>query len=179
MIQRTTFVDHWERICRRFRRPFDEMNMQDAEDYFAFLNEHMEQDEFVGAAQAVWATAKWFPRPSDFLAVRAGMEWRKVLEMVQRFDNATWRGLSQAARLATEAVGGTTGIAGATNVVRIRQAWLESYERELEAKSLERLPPSGRRVIPNQAQPYRLPENDWPTRTPGLPPGFDLEETVT
>ena len=141
MISPGLFLEHWKRICRRFDRVFDKGNLADAEDYMAFLGPRMGDEEFGEAAQAVWATAKWFPRPADFLSVRAGHEWRLVLEVSVNFDRDVWARLTSAAKLATEAVGGTEGIRRAREIVRLRTAWLDAYEREVQAESsVSRLP---------------------------------------
>lgn len=133
MIDRETFLWHWKRICRRFGKKFDQQNLTDAEDYLAFLERRMPTEEFEEAAQAVWATAKWFPRPADFLRVQAGREWRTVLELVAAWDKPTWAGLTTNARLATEAVGGLTSIGAAKDVGRTMTLWLDAYEREVQA----------------------------------------------
>lgn len=140
-IPRQLFLEHWKRICRRFGRGFDEGNLADAEDYLVFLDGRLTAEEFVDAARAVWATARWFPRPADFLGVMAGHEWRTVLEVAGNWDPDAWAELTVAAKLATEAVGGTAGIREARDVPRLRAAWLDAYEREVKAEcAVPRLP---------------------------------------
>jgi hypothetical protein len=135
VIDRSTFLAHWKRICRRFERPFDQGNLVEADDYHAFLDARMSTEEFDEAARAVWATARWFPRPADFLGMQAGHEWRTVLELAQGWDREAWAQLTTAAKLATEAVGGTAGIREAREVVKLRGAWFDAYEREVQAES--------------------------------------------
>lgn len=135
MIARELFLEHWQRICRRFDKAFDRSNLRDAEDYMDFLGPRMSDEEFDEAARAVWATAKWFPRPADFLAVQAANEWRTVLELAQAFEAETWAQLTTAAKMATEALGGTAAIRKARDVGRTRERWIDAYEREVQAES--------------------------------------------
>lgn len=144
MIPRETFLEHWRRICRRFDRTFDRANLEDAEGYLEFLGPRMSAEEFDEAARAVWATAKWFPRPADFLGVMAGQEWRTVLALSADFDAEAWAELTTAAKLATESLGGTAAIRESRNVERMRSAWIDAYELEVQAEaSVLRLPAPG------------------------------------
>jgi hypothetical protein len=135
MIERSVFLTHWKRICRRFDRAFDKDTLTETDDYFDFLSARMSTEEFDEAARAVWATSRFFPRPADFLSVQAGHEWRTILEMATAFDRDAWAQLSTAAKLATEALGGTEAIRGSRELVRLRAAWFDAYEREVQAES--------------------------------------------
>ena len=135
MIEPAVFLTHWKRICRRFDRVFDAENVSESGDYLDFLSARMSTEDFDEAARSVWATARFFPRPADFLSVQAGHEWRTVLEMATNFDRETWGQLTTAAKLATEAVGGTDGIRASRELVKLRAAWLDAYEREVQAES--------------------------------------------
>ncbi len=146
MISRELFLGHWQRICRRFGRTFDAGNLRDAEDYLDFLGPRMSDEEFDEAARAVWATAKWFPRPADFLGVQAANEWRTVLELATNFNGDVWAQLTTAAKLATEALGGTAGIREARDVGRMRERWIDAYEQEVQAEAAVRRLPDGRRA---------------------------------
>jgi len=135
VIDRAVFLTHWKRICRRFDRAFDRDTLTETDDYFEFLSARMSTEDFDEAARAVWATARFFPRPADFLSVQAGHEWRTVLEFSSDFDRDVWAQLTVAAKLATEAIGGTAVVRGSRDLVRLRTAWLDAYEREVQAES--------------------------------------------
>lgn len=133
-LTKTVFLSEWERLARRFNRKLDEASLAEAEDYFRFLSHRMSAGDFLTASHTVWATAKWFPRPSDFLTTNAAQEWRVVLSMAQDgYDKDTWGALSQSARHSTEACGGLTGMGASVNVMRLRDAWMDAYEREVQS----------------------------------------------
>lgn len=126
------FLSHWERLARRFNRNLDASCLEEANDYYAFLSERISAEDFLLSATAVWATSKWFPRPADFLSYNAGMEWLVVLSLADKWDKETWNGLTNAAKVATESIGGLNSIGGSRDIVKIRNAWFESFERAIQ-----------------------------------------------
>ena len=127
-----SFLREWERIARRFGRKLDAGSLTDAEDYYRFLSVRMTAEEFLLAAEALWATSKWFPTPAAFLTVGAAGEWRKVLGMARdRYSVDEWHTLSTQAKLACEACGGLDGMGQATNIQKLREGWMEAYALEM------------------------------------------------
>lgn len=68
----------WGRLCRRFNR---EVNPEEAGDYLAYLEKAgMNTASVTAAAEAVWATREFFPKPADFLSGEATIGWRAIQE---------------------------------------------------------------------------------------------------
>lgn len=146
-LSKSVFLMHWQRLARRFGRKLDDGCLAEAEDYYAFLSHRMTAEAYVVAAQTLWATAKWFPRPSEFLTTGAAKEWRLVLAMAQNgWDREVWAGLGDAAKLATESCGGLSGMGATTNVLKLMEAWMASYERETKAVVEDRYLEDGEEV---------------------------------
>ncbi len=134
MIERSEFGRAWKHLCERFGRANDP---QQAAAYFGFLSEAMDNEEFTRAARTLWATARFFPRPADFLVVAANKEWLKVLQAVELYTPPQaewlepWRSLTPRARQACDRLGGIAGMRQIfdKDVLRLKEAWEKSYEQ--------------------------------------------------
>lgn len=154
MIDKGEFMRAWEHLSARFGR---ESNAGQAAAYYGFLNDQMDTPAFLQAARALWATAKWFPRPADFLLLSASGEWGLVLDAVKSCHPPEWRWtepygrLSDRARSACDALGGIHAMVPVYNkdVLRLKAAWEAAYE-QATAEHVLSLPPAGpaRRLAP-------------------------------
>ncbi len=141
MIDKDAFKAAWRRLATRFGQPVD---VDQAAMYHQYLSELMDTEEFLGACQAVWATARWFPRPADFLTVRAGQEWPLVLECAAGYHppdwpwTEPWKRLSPRGRAACQRLGGMEAIREqlARSAIKLREAYLAAYEEEATAETL-------------------------------------------
>lgn len=134
MISAEAFAAAWQMLHERFPRAPEHF-----ESYHAWLDERMDTDAFVLAAEHLWATARFFPRPIDFLLVEAEREWKAVLAALHRSnahpDFQASKALLEIGGKARSAVYALGGIEGAQNAlqrdpVRFKAAWLEAYEAE-------------------------------------------------
>lgn len=108
MIDKKVFHREWVPLAARFGK---EENVGQEAAYWAFLNPLMGDEEFTAAARTIWATAKWFPRPADFLLVNAAAEWAGVMECMERSGrlhawHEQYAALPERARKACMALGG-------------------------------------------------------------------------
>jgi len=148
MIDDAVFLDAWEGLCRRFARAMD---AQEARAYHAFLTERMDTDEFRWAAEVVWSSREFFPRPVDFLLVAPMGEWGRIMELVLGTGGGTaeeWATLTPRTRKALRAVGGSDAVR--KDVTRARRAFEQALADTLAQDTGERmgaLPgPEGRQV---------------------------------
>jgi hypothetical protein len=145
MIEQQTFSRAWKRLCTRFGRTVD---ADEAADFHEYLSARMSTPEFLAAAQSLWATAKWFPRPADFVLVDASGEWRRVLEAVSRYSPPDaawvkpWDALSERAQAACRQLGGLSAMRAIyeRDVLRLKAAWETEYERLVGQEAIA-LPP--------------------------------------
>lgn len=146
MIERETFKATWARLCRRFGQDNDpEM----ASEFFVYLAQRLDTEGFLAAAQAVWSTSRFFPRPADFLAVRQAADWALVQEAIAGFHGpdwpwaAVWKLVSELGREATTAVGGVEGLAqfSANELLHAKREWDRAYEGALVTDAVA-LPPA-------------------------------------
>jgi hypothetical protein len=141
MIDRSAFKQAWGHICARFGREHDP---KQAAAYFEYLSEQMETEEFLASARAIWATAKWFPRPADFLTVVVTDEWLKVLACVEDYNPPhgkwyeKWREFEPRTRSACDQLGGIAGMKAVAekDVIRLKAAWEQAYEQAAAAQAL-------------------------------------------
>lgn len=141
MIDPVKFREIWAHLCARFNREVD-ANL--AVSYLEYLTELMDTEEFVIAARAVWATGRFFPRPADFVVIRAGLEWPTVLECLSGFHppdwpwQAPWKDLSPRAQSACHRLGGISAMAeeAVRGVTRLRESYQTAYEEEATAEAL-------------------------------------------
>lgn len=142
MIDKAEFKTAWRRLLVRFGKA--EVNADQAMMYYHYLSELMTTEEFLRACQAVWATAKWFPRPADFLTVAAGSEWPRVISCMEAHHPPDfgwaemWKELSPRTRAACLRLGGIASMKEQANrgMVKLREAFLAAYEEEATAQAL-------------------------------------------
>lgn len=151
MIDKRTFVAWWKRLEDRFGQT------PGADAYLGYLDSQgMDSDEFELAASAVWATARFFPRPADFLLVQAGQAWdavRKNVSDLQTRDEAAW--FAARARIPDRAwkvlatLGGPPAVLDTRDLSRVRRDFLDAYELTVaeEAMGALRVEPGGERVV--------------------------------
>lgn len=141
MIDRDAFKKAWDHILARFGRQW---NREQAEMYYAYLNDLMDTDDFLTAARAVWASNTFFPRPADFLTVRAGSEWPLVLKCAEGFHPPdwpwaeSWKQLTPRAQGACRRLGGMDAIRNlwTKDPARLRTQFLAAFEEEATAEVL-------------------------------------------
>jgi hypothetical protein len=154
VIEREEFTEAWAHLCDRFGR---EPDPRQAHSYLKFLDESgMDTPAFLVAARTIWATAKWFPRPADFLLVGAAGEWSTVLGAVSAYNPPEagwvehWRALSPRALAACNALGGIAGMRAIydRDVLRLKAGWEQAYEQETAAAVLALPAPAPRQLRP-------------------------------
>lgn len=134
MIDRADFANAWKHLCGRFRRRNDPAQ---AAAYYDFLADQMDTAEFLQAARALWATARYFPRPADFVLVAGAAEWPTVLRAVAEYTpphgqwHQHWRELSPRAVEACRRLGGIEGMRAAyeRDVLRLKTEWERAFEQ--------------------------------------------------
>jgi hypothetical protein len=141
VIDRAEFLRAWGHIVARFNRPDDP---QQAAAYYGFLSEQMDTAGFLSAARALWATAKWFPRPADFLLLSAQCEWDIVLSAVEEYTpphgrwHRHWIRLTPRAMEACRRLGGVSAMRPVFehDVLKLKAAWEQSYEQAIAEEAL-------------------------------------------
>jgi hypothetical protein len=138
VIDNTEFKRAWTAIVDRFGKEF---NPKIAAAYYEFLSPQMDTETFLAAARTVWASAKWFPRPADFLTAGVGDEWRRVdvwmdpsLTAVERDEK--WRALSARTRETVKRLGGLDAMRGVKDVLRLKSAFEQTYEQAMASEVL-------------------------------------------
>lgn len=147
MIDKDEFKAAWRNLLVRFGK---EVNVDQAAMYYDYLSATMDTAEFLPACHAIWATAKWFPRPADFLTVRAGQEWPLVLSAAEAYrpPDAAWvplfRALSPRSQAAIRRLGGIDAVRAQMerSVVKLRESFLAAYEEEATTEALALPAPS-------------------------------------
>lgn len=145
MIDKRQFLDVWAQLCGRFGRPVD---AKQAAAYYENLSPVMDTPQFLVAARSLWAGAKYFPRPADFLTVAASADWQHVLDAVSSWrppDTAwtePWKRRSPRAVAACRRLGDVTTMRAIydRDVFRLRTAFMEAYEEEAVGEILDRGP---------------------------------------
>lgn len=72
----------WSRLCKRFRR---EIDAEEAALYLDYIGLRLSGRQIEEAAQALWATREFFPRPVDFVLAAHVDVLRQVREAGQAF----------------------------------------------------------------------------------------------
>lgn len=153
MIDREAFKGGWKYLLTRFNKEWDQAQ---AKAYYDYLSELMDTEDFLVSCRAVWATAKWFPRPADFLTVRAGSEWPLVLKAAEEYRPPdaswfeTWKQLSPRAQAAVKRLGGIDHVRDqlGRSSLKLREAFLAAYEEEATAEALALPAPVHARQLP-------------------------------
>lgn len=156
MIDKAAFKQGWRNLSARFGK---EINADQAAMYYDYLSQVMETDEFLQACNAIWATAKWFPRPADFLNVRAASEWPIVLRCANEYRPPdatwfeTWKLLAPRSQAAVKRLGGIDAVKEqlARNSLKIKEAFLAAFEEEATAEVLALPAPVTRNLPPAAA----------------------------
>lgn len=144
-----TWFNVWSRLCRRFGRQFSN---EEAADYLAYLEARgMTTETALGAAEAVWATREFFPRPADFLAGEATAGWVAILEFAEKWTRhlsgddarALLAAIPERAKRALDALGGMDVVRNAKDLSRTRRDYFEAFDRALMGESTREalLPP--------------------------------------
>lgn len=153
VIERNEFIRRWRQLCVRFSRADDP---EQAASYLGYLSGQMSTGEFIGAAKALWATAKWFPRPVDFLLVAAGNDWTLVLDAASKFSppewawTAAWAEMSPRCQEAVRRMGGMDAVRRIweRDVVKLKTEWEKAYEQSAAAEIARALPPATVQALP-------------------------------
>lgn len=152
MIDLTAFNDAFRSLSTRFGRAYD---ANQAAAYHEFLDDHLDTPQFQAAARTIWATAKWWPRPADFLMVGSGDEWHRVTLWMdpaaspQKRDEH-WGALSTRAQTAVKRIGGLEALQGLSgkDALRVKAAWEAAYEQATASAVLSLpLPKTGLRAL--------------------------------
>lgn len=152
MIDRNEFQSAWAMLCERFGKTYEG---NQAAAYYRYLNDQMDTEGFVRAARALWATARWFPRPADFLLVGAAGEWALVLAAAEAYTppawewSQHWQRMTERGREACRAIGGMTTIRALweRDVTKLKAEWERAFEQSMAAEVLS-LPAPNLRKLP-------------------------------
>lgn len=153
MIDRSEFTRAWKHLCSRFGKQDDG---EQAAAYLRYLDDQISTQEFMGAARALWATAKWFPRPVDFLLVAAGDDWQAVLSAAAGFSppgwdwTTHWDAMSPRAQEACKRLGGMDAVRKLweKDLVKLKSEWERAYEQSAAQEiALTPLPPPVQKVL--------------------------------
>jgi hypothetical protein len=148
MIDRDVFAEVWAKLCRRFGRKVDPAEISD---YLGYLDgSGLTTEAFVAAAEAVWATREFFPRPADFLAGESLTGWRALCELATTNQYEPEKIIAARSKVpprafkALTAIGGTDLIREARDLSYVRREYLSAYEAQVqeEAMGLERRLPT-------------------------------------
>lgn len=157
MIEQARFFEVWGHLCKRFGRDADPVQ---GAAYFEYLTEVMDTEAFVVAARALWASARFFPSPAEFLTVQAAAEWPLVQECVKECHppewkwSEAWKGLSPRAQQACRNLGGvhTMRITYERDPLKLKTAWESEFAQVATAEVLA-LPAA--RAFPSLASPQK------------------------
>lgn len=143
MIELHTFSRAWDRLRARFGRPTDP---DEAADYHAYLSAQMDEPQFLAACQVLWANARWFPRPVDFVLVGATGDWRLVLLAMDGYAPPAWswvgpwNTMTARSREACLALGGIEGMRAVREqgrLLALKAAWEQAYEQVAASEVLQ------------------------------------------
>lgn len=189
MIDPDVFAKVWDRLCRRFNRKHDPLELADYLDYLD--GSGLSTEEFVAAADAAWATREFFPRPADFLAGEGIRGWKALLELCEISPHAEYdddgedrnararlnarKAIPARAWRAIQAIGGTDMIRNARDLSYVRREYLNAYEAQVQEDAMgsARLPegkPTPASLRSTGGQPVRLiaaPPQGVPPTTSG------------
>lgn len=161
MIDKEAFKQAWRRLAVRFRQevgdPKSQANADAAAMYYEYLSALMDTEAFLQACHAIWATARWFPRPADFLTVRAGEDWPLVLDAAAKYrpPDTAWlepfQALSERGRAAVKRMGGIDAVRAQMerSVAKLREEYHAAYEEDATMQAL---------ALPAPAAPTDAPQ---------------------
>lgn len=135
MIDVGAFIVIWTRLCRRFGRTVDN---DEALDYLAYLEKAgMDTASVSAAAEAVWATREFFPKPADFLSGEAAIGWTAIQYHATHYHRETsgddarelLARIPPRALAAIKALGGLDIVkqTGRDRVPRLRKDYFEAF----------------------------------------------------
>lgn len=141
MIDREAFKAGWYGILLRFGVEF---HKDQAAAYYEYLSPQMETGDFLQAAQAIWATAKWFPRPVDFVLIGTAGEWSDVLKVAELYRPPDagwvvyWGSLSKRSQDACRNLGGLTVVRRLyeRDPIKLKQEWEKAFEQVVTREAL-------------------------------------------
>lgn len=141
MIEESAFKHAWSQLLKRFGR---DMDPGTAAAYYEYLSPQMDTAAFLSASQAIWATAKWFPRPADFVLQHAAGDWAIVLQCIAGYHGPdwawirAWEQLSTRGKTACKAFGGMDVIKATyeKQPLTFREAWTAAYEQTAATDAL-------------------------------------------
>lgn len=87
MIEAEVFAEYWQAIVSRFNREVDE---EEANRYYSYLTRRLDTDQFMVAADRLWADSARFPKPNDFLE-HAPPPTRPALPGADEQKDAWWQ----------------------------------------------------------------------------------------
>lgn len=141
MIDSAKFWPEWQRICKRFGRTAE---ASEAGDYLEYLDAcGLDTQQAVEAARMVWATARFFPRPSDFLQGEAAAGWTLIQEYAHRqfaphnlsapapaeLASQLREAIPSRSRAAILALGGYRVVHEARDLPKIRREYFDAFEQ--------------------------------------------------
>ena len=142
MIDPTQFHAAWEGLCTRFGK---EPDPRQAGAYLRYLSEQMTTEQFIQSVRALWATAKWFPRPADFLLIATADDWQIVMRCMDECKPPEWNWsdiwreeMNERARAACLALGGIQSMRPMRDkdIIRLKAAWESAYEQAAASAAL-------------------------------------------
>tara|TARA_R110000787_G_scaffold9902_1_gene34230 strand:+ start:599 stop:1126 length:528 start_codon:yes stop_codon:yes gene_type:complete len=146
MISDFVWDSEWRALEERWAPKPPEMQIR----YHEFCDAVFESDsEFVQACAAVYSSREFFPRPIDFLMVRASADFLVVMDAIT--NSAQWSSLSPAGKRALRLMGGSHAVASSrSGWDRLRDSWLTAYSQAVEEQAAT-LPHVQRRALGSQA----------------------------
>lgn len=158
MIDENVFKREWAVICDRLNRT---PSRATAARYYQVLSRRMNTEQFVAAAEHVFATARYFPTPAEFLEAvegeteeRAAEDWSLCQRVMSGNLNALQR-MSEAGRKTVALMGGPERLRmTAVDEVHFRRAEFmrlhgnaQEIHRREEGVSLPPMKPAARRML--------------------------------
>lgn len=155
MIDQAVFAAEWRLLEERFAKSH---TLEVVRRYHETLDPLLETEEFRSAARSLFAHARFFPAPADFLGSRCDGAWTQVQRCIAEFCPPEWRWgerwltLNPTTKWACEQLGGIAGMKKASDrdVVQLRTTFRRIY---VEAALSEAI---GRPVPSNSNTPARL-----------------------
>jgi hypothetical protein len=157
VIDRDEFKRAFRAIVDRFGRKMEPKEYAAfAASYYEFLSGQMDTDTFLAAARTIWATAKWFPRPCDFMTAGIGDEWRVLTKCLDEYHAPEWKHTEFWAQLsgrAQEAVKRLGGLDSAKalmgkDALRLKAGFEAAYEQATASEVLALPSVSVRAALP-------------------------------
>lgn len=150
-ISKSVFSEAWQKLEGRFGK----QPPGSAADYLAHLTEILTEDEFLEAVRAVWATREFFPRPADFLLIRQGEDWTKILEATdlarKKLDwGPVFKSMSPTGQMSIKALGGIFVVTDRmqSNPGMIRKDFTTEYEMSVTTLAVQTALPASKDSLP-------------------------------